>query len=306
MIYTYIDILKADGSATYGELLISPINSPFAYSGSVVVGSNTIELNEQGNGVYVNLVPTAYTIRLGGYNSETQFIADLTNVADNTTASISNYIVSQPPTPIYTSSYSLAGPWVNYPDLTDNGNGSIGINQTNPQYALDIENIESSYLGINMSAVIGNYYPRSVQINAPIYLYGEGNGLTVVDAGNNMVHHLACTIDEFSSASYVNSRGGAFGVNTNNPQYPLDVSGVVNSNVGYYLNGSAWTPTHASTASYVSGPVIATTLAQLPYSSSAHSLSPVVASGSAYLQMSGSTMLLYAYSGTRWYSSSLA
>jgi len=155
--------------------------------------------------------------------------------------------------------------------MTIDTSGNIGINEvTNPLYRMDI------------NGAVGNSSNGNFMLN---------DGITSDYLGHNN--------------SYVNGNGlNNFGVGTNNPLFELDVNGSINTNAGYYLNGSPYT---ASLANAVNGSVIATTLAQLPISSSIQSLTPVVSTGSAYFRISSTgIMLLFAYDGTRWHSSSLA
>ena len=80
---------------------------------------------------------------------------------------------------------------------------------------------------------------------------------------------------------------GKMGVNTNTPMNALDVVGNISCSV--------------ITASLFNGAA-----SQMPYSSSAHLLIPIVQTGSMYFKVSGSTRLLFIYDGTTWCSSSMA
>lgn len=113
-----------------------------------------------------------------------------------------------------------------------------------------------------------------------------GNMLTV-DGVNGTLDYSGNGGSELGFHSTAEN-GYKFGILTNTPAYPLDVNGVI----------------HSSTNVSASG-VIATTLMQLPYSSSAHALTPSAVTGSAYIKVAA-TNLLYVYNGTRWTSASLA
>jgi hypothetical protein len=123
------------------------------------------------------------------------------------------------------SSYSGTSSFTTmYPDITDK-NQQVGIDQTSPQYALDV------------NGAVGNS-------NNGAYMLNDGNTL---DFRSNF-------------KSYVNGNQGGemgenlFGVGNNNPLFTLDVSGDINYTGNLYQNGSPYTASlsiNAYSASYV-------------------------------------------------------
>jgi hypothetical protein len=159
------------------------------------------------------------------------------------------------------------------PDISD-VSGQVGIGTNNPQYTLDVGNIGNGYTA--------NYIDFNGLGSAGIYV--EANYSILFDTPQFGIGY----------ADY------------HDVAHQLDVHGDINFTGNLLQNGSTYVPANAATSSYVSGPVVATTLMQLPYSSSTHALTPGTAVGSAYFKVSGSLNLLYIYNGTAWHSASLA
>jgi hypothetical protein len=201
MITASFNLIQINGKPTKGELLISPLNAPFGYSGSIV-GSQTIVLNDNNATVTTALVPSAYVARLTGYNAETSFQFDLSNVTDGSSVDactyLTNYTGSASSTASYalysgTSSYSLHS---NYPDITDDTSSNfVGINQTNPQYTLDV------------NGSIGN---------------GGSNNYFIYDGHEP-------DYDEFG-ATYFGIDGSPVGIGINEPEFTLEANGTIASN----------------------------------------------------------------------------
>jgi hypothetical protein len=240
MIRTYIDLIKINGKQVYGDLLLSPLSSPFNYSSSIV-GSETIVLHEEGAGVVVDLVPTAYTARLTGYNADTQFQFDLTGVADESTVTASNYLVSEPINQEYTSSYAFRAGNANtaslalmavsasyvenafsYPDITDDTvNNFVGINQPSPTSTLDV------FGNINFTGVLlqGNT-PFNPMPDITDDLTNNFIGISNTNPQHALDINGACgdsttrdyLFDVGGQISFVNANGGNFGIGTMSPQ----------------------------------------------------------------------------------------
>jgi hypothetical protein len=99
--------------------------------------------------------------------------------------------------------------------LTIFNNGNIGINQTNPQYKLDVDG------DINMST------GSSFRINGVAQTFGGGSSYWVYNGATY-------------SLSFLN---GNVGIGTNSPGYTLDVAGDINMSTGssFRINGVAQT-----------------------------------------------------------------
>jgi hypothetical protein len=189
MLNVYFDIIKINGQQTYGNLIVSPTNPVTSYSGSIV-GQESVEIQENGQGVTLTLVPAPYTARLAGYNADTQFLFDLTNVPDYTSVTASNYIVSDVPCPPYTASYALNAATASYvsgmavyPDITDKG-GSVGISQPNPSplVALDVNGRIGNSAG---DLIIQAGYDNEAGTPKDLYLNADcgPNKVSIGDAG---------------------------------------------------------------------------------------------------------------------------
>jgi hypothetical protein len=228
MLTVYFDIIKSNGKQTYGELLISPLVSPFYYSGSIV-GSETIWLHESGSGVTTPLVPTFYTARLTGLNAETSFLFDLTNVPDGSNITASNYLINY-----YTSSNNTTASFALYantagtasialglPDVTDDTSMQyVGINQTSPQATLDV----GGDLNVSVDATINRY----------LYLGNSDNeGIVISENSNGMFLQL-------DQGGVFALNGGNVGINytEDTANYTLDVNGDINTSGNYRSNGT--------------------------------------------------------------------
>lgn len=99
-----------------------------------------------------------------------------------------------------------------YPRLTVSANGNVGVDESNPQYSLDV------------AGAIGNSGSGQVNIVAP------GSQVTLGD-GDQSANGTTLTVDDANKYSYFfNSLGGntKLGVNTNTPHATLDVNGTLN------------------------------------------------------------------------------
>ena len=110
MVNVIFNLTDSGGNPTKSKLFISPVNAPLTYSGSIV-SDKTVHLKDCSGTATIELVPTAYIVRETGYEGGTQFLIDLSQVADNTTVSASLYLVTETPVPslvtgIYTGIYS--------------------------------------------------------------------------------------------------------------------------------------------------------------------------------------------------------
>lgn len=115
------------------------------------------------------------------------------------------------------ASYARSASWApntgggtSYPDISDDGSGHVGINQPSAYYNLDVN-----------TAIIST--PSSI---------GNRNGNLIIDTG------AAGT----PNATSIQPRGGFVGVGTLFPNHELDVHGIINTDSGYYYQGSPWSP----------------------------------------------------------------
>ena len=150
-----------------------------------------------------------------------------------------------------TASYSLNG----LPDITDNTSSHyIGINQTVPQYTLDLGG--SPTMGASAGALtittqngsVGN----GIAITADDFNGSPGNdgGHITLNAGNGVASGVFGGDIILMPGAAVNVRGGGVGILTNNPQFALDVSGSINFTGSLLQNGLPYTTSFAYTASY--------------------------------------------------------
>lgn len=103
-------------------------------------------------------------------------------------------------------------------------NGNIGINTTQPNYILDVNGITkttellikntigSGILTINVADTNGNYSNSSL------------TGDTIIQANNNLIIQASSG----SNCSICISTNGNVGIGNNNPNYSLDITGVIN------------------------------------------------------------------------------
>lgn len=157
-----------------------------------------------------------------------------------------------------TSSYALASA-IQLPAITENMlNGFIGLLNTNPQHHLDVNG------GIGDTIGNDNYYLGPTDAVASWVCSNFGNFGVGTKTPTNMMT-VAGVIDDISGSNYyfdfyqlpfnptphsfINGHGGFFGVANRIPNYTLDVSGNINTNVGYLLNGLPYSPNSASWAS---------------------------------------------------------
>ena len=91
MINVVFDLVDSAGKQLYTRLHISPYETGFNYSGSIV-SADSIVVHEQGKQAVVELVPNSYQVRCWGKNADTSFNIILSSSLDNTTQSASNWI----------------------------------------------------------------------------------------------------------------------------------------------------------------------------------------------------------------------
>ncbi len=157
MILTTFNLTDSSGNEIYSRLQISPAQSGFAYSGSVV-SADAIHVLIDKAPASVQLIPNSYTVQGFGRNTETRFFITLPTGSDGTTQSAANYIVDFPQgvtwplTASYaltalTASYALTGgsgggSGSAYPYVTqsDFGGGAPPYTPPGPQIAFDTSN----------------------------------------------------------------------------------------------------------------------------------------------------------------------
>jgi hypothetical protein len=186
-------------------------------------------------------------------------------------ANTASYITANNITGVISSaSYSVSASYypIQLSDITDNTSVHyIGINQTNPQYTLDV------------NGTIGNSH------NSTWISIGGNNILSIGDVlnvANNAILNCDGTNFWFSPNTV---RVGIGGITS--PRNALDIIGNISCSI---ITASIFNPTFID----------------LPYSSSGHSITPTINTGSSYLYTTGSTNLLYIYNGNVWCSSSLS
>jgi hypothetical protein len=208
-----------------------------------------------------------------------------------------------------------------------NADNYVGVNSSNPQFALDVNgSIGNGYTGnyVDFTGGNGSVGITFISNGRPVLFDSQYVGINQLDYYNviytldvngsigNSVNNGYFLSDGFATNingdhnSYINGAGYFCGIGTTSPYFTCDVGGDINFSGNLYKASRIYVPDNAATSSYVSGPVVATTLMQLPYSSSTHALTPGTAVGSAYFKVSGSLNLLYIYNGTAWHSASLA
>ena len=189
----------------------------------------------------------------------------------------------------------------NYPKYTLTGKTPVATYENLVQY-----NVESASLVSGDGNDISNIYVTGSLLGTSSYSITSSHTHNSISSSYSPVQ-LPDITDNTSLQN--------IGIGTNSPNYTLDVTGDINFTGNLYKNGSTYVPNNAVSASYVvtaqtasyvtASTVIATTLLQMPYSSSNHSLTPTTNTGSMYFKISGSVKLLYIYSGTTWCSCSM-
>jgi len=142
-----------------------------------------------------------------------------------------------------TASFAMnggGGTGSNYPDITDDTvNHQIGINQTSPQYSMDISGTFNAS-GYGSSITLDNAGPNiSIDASDNVFIDGEGQGNTYGFICLNSLHP-----------------NGVVGIRNLFPdgRYAVDISGSINITDKVYRNGVEYVPSsasYASTASYV-------------------------------------------------------
>ena len=157
------DLVNSQDNTSYSKIWISPVVAPVSYNGSLVVGDTVIATSDSSNPVRtVSLVPNQYSVRCLSQDAKYQteyYIAvpelngGTIEVADITTGSYTtgSWITMSYAAFSGTASYALttAQPPASLPDLTDDAvNHYIGINNNQPQYALDVNGVIGNSIGI--------------------------------------------------------------------------------------------------------------------------------------------------------------
>ena len=171
-----------------------------------------------------------------------------------------------PSAPSISSSYALLALTASYaittsyaprqlPDVTDNTSSHyIGINQTNPQYTLDLGGSPSmgASNGVLTITTQNNNAGNGIVLTADNFNGSPGNdgGHITLNAGNGVANGVFGGDIILMPGAAVNVRPGGVGINTFNPQYTLDVSGSINFTGSLLQNGLPYTTSFAYTASY--------------------------------------------------------
>lgn len=196
-----------------------------------------------------------------------------------------------------------------------NGNGLVGGLATENSGATLTLGVNESQLGTRNNLAPGLLFRLDTRTSGQFIVYGSPAGGS---AFNNLL-----SIDCTSGDTLLVNNSGNVGIG-NTPSHKLDVTGDINFTTNLLKNGSAYVPANATSASYALSSSYAVNASSatsasyvnaatvqtsqtltMPYSASAHALTPTVATGSHYVQV-GATNLLYVYNGTRWTSASLA
>ena len=144
----------------------------------------------------------------------------------------------------------------------------VGINQTNPQYTLDVSGKIANSIGdLIIQAGIDNETPW-LGVPADLYLNADcgghevyigdagkiylGGGGTMVDCSLGNIYNIgAYKLTGGDSNSYVGCNGGYVGIGMTTPNYTLDVNGDINFTGNLLNNGTTFVPNNAISASYV-------------------------------------------------------
>ena len=223
--------------------------------------------------------------------------------------------------------------------LTMLANGNLGLGLTSPKYTLDISGSSNSNIASGSIRASQSGSTNMVQINAKVSNYTEINitnttGSVSASAdivatnnlGNNNGYYVDVGINSSNyNQGFVGQSNDAYLYTTGSNLY----IGSITPNGSTYLFGGGYantssvvitgsnvgigttTPVNSLDVSgNISASVITASLfnpifVQMPYSSSAHALTPTVYTGSTYFTF-GTTNYIYTYSGTKWISGSLS
>jgi len=114
MITVNFDLIDSSANEIFSRLIITPASGPIVYN-SQVVTNDDITAIERGSIVSVPLVPNAYTVRLIGINTTSEFYINLPSSIDNTTVNVKDYIVLNFPS----SSLNLGISLTSYAQVTN-------------------------------------------------------------------------------------------------------------------------------------------------------------------------------------------
>jgi len=192
---------------------------------------------------------------------------------------------------------------------------------TNQFYALDLTNTQ------NILGFTGNFVVGSVQgVGSGVTLFYNNSDTEYTAGSYGFQPNIGSTYpvlfdrvnntDSTTAIGYVirthtaiTSSGGKFMIWENGLNGSIVLTTLSNGNFG--INGIT-NPTNSLdvkgniSCSVVTASIYAPQFIESPYSSSAKSLTPTIQTGSMYFVVSGSNMLLYAYNGLKWVSSSMS
>jgi hypothetical protein len=221
----------------------SSINQILALESSIVL-NNTLYVNKETDRVGINVANPASVLSIAGRNNADSIL----NIYQNN--GYPNMTINGPSTTMELLTNESISPYQailraggnanarldienpgNYPRITILKNGNVGINNTNPQYTLDVngtlnvvgivQNSNGYFSGINESEYIGLNTP-----NRPIAVTAQGTGMYIFRPGNNDSRININTRNAgVLLSSFTVSQLGFVGINNPNPQYTLDVNG---------------------------------------------------------------------------------
>jgi hypothetical protein len=149
-----------------------------------------------------------------------------------------------------------------------------------------------------MSAAGPSGIGASAPGSAPWIALASGNGYWFTDSVTNDI-------------AYRNTSGRLlFGTSAGNANFYIDTNGnsIAKQKVGI---GGVTSPVNSLDVTgnilctTLTGSVVGSSINQMPYSSSAHALTPLAVAGSSYFRY-GTPNLLFTYTGTSWISSSMS
>ena len=133
--------------------------------------------------------------------------------------------------------------------IWDNTNNRLGINTTSPQYTLDVSggSLRADIIigdGANINGLNASYISTGI-----LPVNRGGTGLSIFNSNQILIGDGANTIKQYANFVW-NNTSNRLGINTNTPQYTLDVYGDINFTGVLTQNGNVYNASQTNTTSY--------------------------------------------------------
>lgn len=291
-----------------GHLFINQVYDNI-YGGTLIY-DNPHPVKVINGAVIVSLAPNSYAFEFQISNPQRNVLSGYITLPaniDNTTVNAYQFVVSGsiPNPPNFTASYAISalfsntasyavtasyalngggGGGSNFPDITDNtGDHYIGINQTNPEFTLDVNGFIGNSSGdLNLASMNGNIILRPYSVTTvnvieidPTCNISDGNGNYYIGANN--------------ANTYFNVLGGNVGIGTDSPNFTLDVAGDINFTGTLRQNGSPFSS--GGTQVYIGSNA----------NPNSHIIPTITGSAAIYYQDGGFSLWVWSVINQNWY-----